>query len=119
MARFWFPTIITEPSIASPTGPRVSPGADRRGSGLRGRARHLRSGVVVAAALISAAVLPASAQSLEERLPACFACHGENGRSETSEVPSLGGQPEYYLTIQLYMFREKLRVVEIMNDVMK
>jgi len=75
----------------------------------------------MAAALVCAAAVlsGASAQPLEERLPACFACHGENGRSETSEVPSLGGQPEYYLTIQLYMFREKLRVVEIMNDVMK
>src|SRR3954469_23333211 len=98
-------------------GTRVSPGADRRERGARGVARRLRRGVMVAAALMGAAVLPALAQSLEERLPACFACHGENGRSENPEVPSLGGQPEYYLTIQLYMFREKLRQVEIMNDV--
>jgi len=75
--------------------------------------------MIVAAALIAAAVLPASAQSLEERLPACLACHGEKGQSETPEVPSLGGMPEFYLIIQLYMFREKLRAVEIMNDVTK
>jgi cytochrome c553 len=31
-------------------------------------------------------------------------------------VPSLGGQPAYYLTIQLFMFRERLRVVEPMNE---
>jgi cytochrome c553 len=31
-------------------------------------------------------------------------------------VPSLGGQPAFYLTIQLFMFREKLRVVEPMNQ---
>src|SRR5262249_38768944 len=100
-------------------GARVSRVADRRGRG--DAAQHLRCGVIMAAALVCAAAVlsGASAQPLEERLPACFACHGENGRSETSEVPSLGGQPEYYLTIQLYMFREKLRVVEIMNDVMK
>jgi cytochrome c553 len=102
---------------------RVSPGADRRGRGERGAARYVRCGVIAAlfsaAAAFVCAALPVSAQSLEERLPACFACHGENGRSENPEVPSLGGQPEFYLTIQLYMFREKLRHVEIMNDVMK
>jgi len=32
------------------------------------------------------------------------------------EVPSLGGQPAPYLLIQLYLFREKQRVAEIMND---
>ena len=31
-------------------------------------------------------------------------------------MPSLGGQPAYYLTIQLFMFRERLRVVEPMNE---
>jgi cytochrome c553 len=31
-------------------------------------------------------------------------------------VPSLGGQPAFYLTIQLFMFRERLRVVEPMNQ---
>jgi cytochrome c553 len=31
-------------------------------------------------------------------------------------VPSLGAQPAFYLTIQLFMFREKLRVVEPMNQ---
>lgn len=31
-------------------------------------------------------------------------------------MPSLGGQPAYYLTIQLFMFRERLRVVEPMSE---
>jgi len=34
------------------------------------------------------------------------------------EVLSLGGQPEYYVTIQLVMFRDKPRVVDIMNQAM-
>ena len=76
-------------------------------------------GMIVAATLMCLTALPASAQSLEERLATCLACHGEKGQSETAEVPSLGGQPEFYLTIQIYMFREKLRVVEIMNEVTK
>ena len=72
--------------------------------------------LIVAAALFCVAAFPASAQTVEERLPTCLACHGESGRSETPEVPSLGGQPEFYLTIQLFMFREKLRTFEPMND---
>jgi cytochrome c553 len=58
----------------------------------------------------------AGAQSFDERLAACFACHGENGTSQTPEVPSLGGQPAGYLLIQLYVFREKLRPVPVMNE---
>ena len=34
-------------------------------------------------------------------------------------MPSLGGQPVFYLTVQLLMFREKLRVVESMNQAMQ
>ena len=75
--------------------------------------------MMVAVTLACLAALPAAAQPLDERIPACLACHGEKGQSETSEVPSIGGEPEFYLTIQLFMFREKLRAVEIMNDVTK
>jgi cytochrome c553 len=75
-------------------------------------------GIVLAAALMCWA-LPAPAQSLEERQMLCLACHGERGQSETPDVPSLGAQPVFYLTIQLVMFRERLRDVEVMNEVMK
>ena len=61
------------------------------------------------------AALPATAASLEERLAPCLACHGEKGQSEQPEVPSLGAQPAFYVMVQLYMFRERLRTVEIMN----
>lgn len=67
---------------------------------------------ILAAALIMLPVLPAGADSLEARLAQCLSCHGENGQSTTPGVPSLGGQPVYFVTIQLFMFREKLRVVE-------
>ena len=73
------------------------------------------------------AALPVTAASLEEgpdgpaptqsrqRLAPCLACHGEKGQSEQPEVPSLGAQPAFYVMVQLYMFRERLRTVEIMN----
>jgi len=59
--------------------------------------------------------LAAGAESIEARLAPCLACHGEKGQSPTPEVPSLGGQPDFYLSVQLLMFRDRLRVVDVMN----
>jgi cytochrome c553 len=69
--------------------------------------------------LVILAALPVAAATLEERLAPCFACHGERGQSTIPEVPSLGAQPEFYLSVQLYMFRENLRNAEPMNAMMK
>jgi len=63
--------------------------------------------------------LPLHAETIQERAAACFGCHGEKGQSETEEIPSLGGQQPAYALIQLFMFREKLRVFEPMNDTAK
>jgi cytochrome c553 len=71
------------------------------------------------AVLISLAALPVAAATFEERLAPCLACHGEQGQSAIPEVPSLGAQPAFYVTIQLYMFRERMRVVEPMNEITK
>jgi cytochrome c553 len=76
-------------------------------------------GRLAVAALVCLAALPVSAASLDQRLAPCLACHGEKGQSTVAEVPSLGAQPTFYVTIQLYMFRERLRVVEPMNEMMK
>ena len=62
---------------------------------------------------------PAAAETLEERAAPCLACHGEHGQSETENTPSLGGQQPPYALIQLFMFREKLRVFEPMNEMAK
>jgi cytochrome c553 len=67
------------------------------------------------AVLVLLAALPVVAATLEERLAPCLACHGEHGQSASPEVPALGAQPAFYVTIQLYMFRERMRVVEPMN----
>jgi cytochrome c553 len=62
---------------------------------------------------------PVSAQSFAERFSTCLACHGEKGQSETENIPSLGGQQAPYALIQLFMFREKLRVFEPMSEMTK
>lgn len=72
-----------------------------------------------AAMLLLAGVAPVGAQTVAERLAVCLACHGDTGHSKTPEVPSLGGQPEFYLTVQLVMFRERLRPIEPMTSGLK
>jgi len=75
---------------------------------------------IVAAALFLLWAAPASsANALEVRLVQCLACHGDKGQSAIPEVPSLGGQPEFYLTVQLLLFRDRLRVVDLMNQMMQ
>lgn len=74
-------------------------------------------GLIVAMGL--ACATDAEAQPFQERVAPCLACHGETGQSSNPEVPSLGGQMAPYALIQLYLFREKLRTNEIMNDAVK
>ncbi len=69
--------------------------------------------------LLSAWTSCAWAESLKDRMTPCLACHGERGQSAMVEVPSLGAQTAPYLLIQLFMFREKLRLNEIMNEAVK
>jgi cytochrome c553 len=73
---------------------------------------------ILAAAMLVAS-FPAVAQTVQERLPVCLSCHGEKGQSANQEVPSLGAQQKDYVLVQLYMFREKLRKVELMNEMAK
>jgi cytochrome c553 len=61
----------------------------------------------------------AGAETIQERAAPCLACHGEQGQSATENTPSLGGQNAPYALIQLFMFREKLRTFEPMNEMAK
>src|SRR5438105_11697788 len=75
---------------------------------------------IIAAALMACA-LTTNTQALtyDEKLATCLACHGEKGISETGEVPSLAGMPAEFTLIQLFLFRQGTRKVEIMNDLAK
>ena len=76
--------------------------------------------VLLAAVLVAGAfAAPAHALTYDEKLPACLACHGEKGISETPEVPSLAGMPTDFTLIQLFLFRQGTRKIEIMNDLAK
>ena len=61
----------------------------------------------------------AFAETIEQRAAPCLGCHGEHGQSVIDVTPSLGAQQAPYVLIQLFMFREKLRVFEPMNEMAK
>jgi cytochrome c553 len=73
----------------------------------------------VAALALALVASSASAAALDERIAPCLACHGEKGQSATENTPSLGAQQAPYTLIQLFMFRQKLRVFEPMNEMTK
>jgi cytochrome c553 len=70
----------------------------------------------LALALLASSV---NAETIEQRAVTCLACHGEHGTSATENTPSLGGQQAPYALIQLFMFREKLRTFDPMNEMTK
>ncbi len=87
--------------------------AARRGAGVWAD----RAGLIAAVVLIGS--LPALGADLSEKLAPCLSCHGAEGQSQIENVPSLGAQTTSYSVIQLFMFREKIRVADPMNEAAK
>ena len=71
------------------------------------------------AAFVLIGLLPALGADLSEKLVPCLSCHGAEGQSQIENVPSLGAQTTSYSVIQLFMFREKIRVADPMNEAAK
>ena len=73
----------------------------------------------LAAALSCAA--PAATQDgmLGEKLMLCSACHGEDGNAKLEKIPSLAGQPPFFILNQLFLMREGVRKVEAMVPVVR
>src|SRR5260370_39664423 len=70
-------------------------------------------------AVLRAGTPPAFAADMDEKLEPCLACHGAQGQSELENVPSLAAQTAPYTMLQLFMFREKMRVSDPMNEMAK
>jgi cytochrome c553 len=51
----------------------------------------------------------------KEKAEACAACHGDNGVSQTENIPSLAGQPDLFLQWQLIFFRAGTRKSAVMQ----
>jgi len=73
----------------------------------------LTAGIISAAVLsppltsVGLAQLPGSGDTLA-MTKVCAECHGEDGNSTDSQIPSLAGQNEQYLEMQLRRFRKRI-----------
>ena len=54
---------------------------------------------------------------VQEKAAVCSGCHGENGISQTENIPSLAGQPDQFLQWQLVFFRAGSRKNEQMQPI--
>lgn len=73
----------------------------------------------LAALLVGAVSATAQSGPLAEKLQLCAACHGEDGNSKLEKIPSLAGQPAFFVLNQLFLMREGVRKVEAMAAIVK
>ena len=64
---------------------------------------------------ILAAAPPAAAQTIEDKVQACVACHGDNGIPPDKSWPVIWGQHQGYLYLQLRDFKSGARKNEVMG----
>jgi cytochrome c553 len=70
--------------------------------------------LVIASGSWAGAVPPSDAAAASLLLPACQACHGREGISESADIPNLAGQKKGYLVNQLGAFKRGERKNELM-----
>ena len=73
----------------------------------------------LAAAILCLGPAFGQAMPLDERIKLCSGCHGEDGNSKIENVPSLAGQPEFFMLNQLILMREGVRRIEAMAPFVK
>ena len=79
--------------------------------------------VAVAVALGLSALASASVRAADavadgkEKAAICAGCHGDNGVSQTENIPSLAGQPDQFIQWQLVFFRGGARKNELMQPI--
>jgi cytochrome c553 len=73
--------------------------------------------VLSAAMIFGPAAYAADAAAAKEKAEMCAGCHGDNGISQTENIPSLAGQPDQFLQWQLVFFRGGSRKNEQMQPI--
>ena len=83
--------------------------------------RPLAFGLVAVSLPVTQIPIQAFAQGgpSAEKLQLCGACHGEDGNSKLEKIPSLAGQPAFFVLNQLFLMREGVRKVEAMAPIVK
>jgi len=87
---------------------------------VRRRSKHQPRMPSLAALTVCLAMLAPcalQAKDVEALVKVCAACHGEAGVSELENIPSLAGQPEFFLFDQLFYMRERVRPVPEMEAI--
>ena len=82
--------------------------------------RQLSSYAIGALSLAALAFVPAQAAdnaAIKEKAAVCSGCHGENGISQTENIPSLAGQPDQFIQWQLVFFRAGSRKNDQMQPI--
>jgi len=75
-----------------------------------------------ALSLAALAFVPADAAdnaAIKEKAAVCSGCHGENGISQTENIPSLAGQPDQFIQWQLVFFRAGSRKNDQMQPIVE
>jgi len=81
-----------------------------------GRLNSWMSGTV-ALAMILIGVMPSNAQSIEEKTQICAGCHGADGKPMDKTIPTIWGQQQGYIYIQLRDFKRGDRKSDIMQPI--
>lgn len=84
--------------------------------------RHFISHTMGAIALLTLSSLAASAADVaagKAKAEICAGCHGDNGISQTENIPSIAGQPDQYIQWQLVFFRAGSRKNEQMQPIVE
>ena len=76
----------------------------------------------ILSATLLLAFIPAQAadnSAIKEKAAVCSGCHGENGISQTENIPSLAGQPDQFIQWQLVFFRAGSRKNDQMQPIVE
>src|SRR5476651_1184967 len=72
-----------------------------------------------AAAIFCVGQALGQAMSVQDRIVQCAGCHGADGNSPLPNIPSLAGQPAFFVLNQLFLMRQGVRKVEAMAPFVK
>ena len=81
-----------------------------------GRLNAWMSGVVALAVILIGA-MPSNAQGIEEKTQICAGCHGADGKPIDKTIPTIWGQQQGYIYIQLRDFKRGDRKSDIMQPI--
>src|ERR1700757_3855536 len=75
--------------------------------------------LTVAAFFCGSPAHAADPAAIKEKAELCAGCHGEDGISQTENIPSLAGQPDQFIQWQLVFFRSGTRKNEQMQPIVE